>query len=393
MNSMIGKSTGIALLMAAALLAALFAMGVFAPAGVGAQATGPTATAELVDPADLTDVDTDTATEVTTDDTLVITFTGLTRISASGDNDVTITMEAALGTATTSTWGGGNQYADTPGVGGHNGTAYPVSFSAGTSIEAGTAVLEIPTAGNTIDTNTMITALTIGRTGLLQTVTNVPIAITGAPDGPSITLDSTSAIVNADATLNASVVEVIVTGANFDDATAVAISAVDDAETPGEVDINGFEDGDDDPTTPVTEVGGATVAVEAADITDGEFTASVFVPITSAMTVTIIATQGGDTAQAEFTVEEPPLEYDATTSTVPGSSQRLELRAKMRVDERDAITVKMEKFYVPSSIDEEDVEITHGMVLLEIPLPYLGVGHYGNPVLHRPERRDRQYGR
>ncbi len=37
MNSMIGKSTGIALLMAAALLAALFAMGVFSAKGVGAQ--------------------------------------------------------------------------------------------------------------------------------------------------------------------------------------------------------------------------------------------------------------------------------------------------------------------------------------------------------------------
>ena len=36
MNTLTGKSIGIALLMAAALLAALFAMGVFAPAGAGA---------------------------------------------------------------------------------------------------------------------------------------------------------------------------------------------------------------------------------------------------------------------------------------------------------------------------------------------------------------------
>ena len=36
MNTLTGKSVGIALLMAAALLAALFAMGVFAPAGVDA---------------------------------------------------------------------------------------------------------------------------------------------------------------------------------------------------------------------------------------------------------------------------------------------------------------------------------------------------------------------
>ena len=39
MNSLVGKSTGIALLMAAAMLAALFAMGVFSATGVGAQAT------------------------------------------------------------------------------------------------------------------------------------------------------------------------------------------------------------------------------------------------------------------------------------------------------------------------------------------------------------------
>ena len=36
MNSIAGKSTGIALLMAAALIAALFAMGVFSATGVGA---------------------------------------------------------------------------------------------------------------------------------------------------------------------------------------------------------------------------------------------------------------------------------------------------------------------------------------------------------------------
>ena len=37
MNSIVGKSTGIALLMAAAMLAALFAMGVFSATGVSAQ--------------------------------------------------------------------------------------------------------------------------------------------------------------------------------------------------------------------------------------------------------------------------------------------------------------------------------------------------------------------
>ena len=41
MNSIVGKSTGIALLMAAAMLAALFAMGVFSATGVGATGTAP----------------------------------------------------------------------------------------------------------------------------------------------------------------------------------------------------------------------------------------------------------------------------------------------------------------------------------------------------------------
>ena len=49
MNSLVGKSTGIALLMAAALLAALFAMGVFAPTGVSAAITGA-ASVELSTP-------------------------------------------------------------------------------------------------------------------------------------------------------------------------------------------------------------------------------------------------------------------------------------------------------------------------------------------------------
>ena len=51
MNSLIGKSTGIALLMAAALLAALFAMGVFSPTGARADVTdNPQATVALDTP-------------------------------------------------------------------------------------------------------------------------------------------------------------------------------------------------------------------------------------------------------------------------------------------------------------------------------------------------------
>ena len=57
MNSLVGKSTGIALLMAAALLAALFAMGVFSAGSVGAQDEGPSADSAVLaegTPANLT---------------------------------------------------------------------------------------------------------------------------------------------------------------------------------------------------------------------------------------------------------------------------------------------------------------------------------------------------
>ena len=67
MNSLVGKSTGIALLMAAAMLAALFAMGVFSAGTVGVQDAAPTATAELVaddDDTDTLDDDTLVASEV-----------------------------------------------------------------------------------------------------------------------------------------------------------------------------------------------------------------------------------------------------------------------------------------------------------------------------------------
>ena len=134
----------------------------------------------------------------------------------------------------------------------------------------------------------------------------------------------------------------------------MVISAVDDAETLQVVDINGVDE--EDPPQPIS---GNDVDVVDTAITDGSFDATVFIPAQpEAGTITITATQGDDTPTAVFTVTVPPLEHPATTSTVPGSNQRLELRAMIDVDLRDAITVKLEKFGVPSSIDADDVEIT-----------------------------------
>ena len=314
MNTLTGKSVGIALLMAAALIAALFAMGVFSPSGVGADNHGPTATARLVD---MNTPPTITGDNHTADDTLVIEFSGLTRQAANSGNNISITMEEALGTTapTSASWKGGSQYEDTLTVGSYSGGAYPVAIPG--SIEAGTATLEIGTTDNTIDSNTKITVLTIGRDGALQTVTGVPISIMGAPDGPTITsLSSTSVMVNASATGLDSVVEVTVDGAHFASDTAVTISAQrGPADSPTDVDINGFVDPDADP---LVANAGNNVEVAADNISNGIFSAiKLFIPITVAGKVTLTATQGGDTTTADFTVNSnPTFVFDATDARV-----------------------------------------------------------------------------
>ena len=142
---------------------------------------------------------------------------------------------------------------------------YGVTFSAGTLIEEGTAILEIPTTNNTIDSNTKITMLTIGRDGLLQTVSNVPISITGAPEGENITLSPMSISTSTDAT------NVMVTGRAFDSDQPVTISA------------DGITD----------------VVVNDSEINGGVFTATVMIPPQmDSKTITITATQDGSLSTA-----------------------------------------------------------------------------------------------
>ena len=91
MNSIAGKSTGIALLMAAALLAALFAMGVFSATGVGANFTG-TVSAELSTPDPGADVEIEILfiSDVTIDG-----FTDGNTTSATEDVSISIPIGAA----------------------------------------------------------------------------------------------------------------------------------------------------------------------------------------------------------------------------------------------------------------------------------------------------------
>ena len=113
MSSMIGKSTGIALLMAAALLAALFAMGVFSATGVGADVVADDATTDANEgpTVELSDYSPG-ATGVT----MTVTF----QVTADVDNDV----------VTTFTVEGGDGEFDFPTIaGGNAGDALPAELS------------------------------------------------------------------------------------------------------------------------------------------------------------------------------------------------------------------------------------------------------------------------
>ena len=194
MNSLVGKSTGIALLLAAGLLAALFAMGVFSATGVGA-GEHITATAELVD---LNTPVTDPAS----DDTLRISVSGLIKLSPNNDNEIVITMTDDLGTTSgvTLLWKGGEQGLETVPIEGAYATgadgatgSYTFEFGNATTIESGDAVMEITSSDHSIDSNTRIDAITIGNGDagdptLLTIEYPDGLAIANAPPGPSIAL-------------------------------------------------------------------------------------------------------------------------------------------------------------------------------------------------------------
>ncbi|MYE40448.1 MAG: hypothetical protein F4X27_09520 [Chloroflexi bacterium] len=303
MNTLIGKSSGIALLMAAALIAALFAMGVFSATGAGADshitATVTASDENRDDDADTTDID-----------TLTISVMGLTRLNAHADNVVAITMTQDLGTAATveGDWGGGKQYAQPIAAGDVTAvstTGYSIALAENLLIEAGdaTVTLELPT-DNRIDSNTIITAITIGRgeadSNTLFTVAIPEEGLTVSGDivetGPSITIDPMVEAVDA---ARADAHTITVTGMNFVDdvdtadvAITAATIAADGTATPLTVDSGSPVDADGDPDP----------------IVDGAFEQEItFAAQTTAINIRIIATQDGDTAvTAMFYVNSAP---------------------------------------------------------------------------------------
>ena len=99
MNSIVGKSTGIALLMAAALIAALFAMGVFSATGVGAAVNASP------EPSISLSNNLPGATGVT----MTVTFQVSTGVVENGDQDIVVTLPTAYTT-------GGNPAVNADGV-------------------------------------------------------------------------------------------------------------------------------------------------------------------------------------------------------------------------------------------------------------------------------------
>lgn len=295
---MIGKSTGIALLMAAALLAALFAMGVFSATGVGAQAM-PTATAALVDendPATPTDA---------TDDKLVISVMGLSAVGADASNTITVTANAAdlglTGADVMLSWGGGSQFGDeiaSATITEADGI-YAFTFSGGTSIVAGDATITITTGTDArIDSNTRITGLTIGRgTGATLNTIDIPdggLAITGAPTGPSISVNPAIGAVPSGDPAMPTHYNVTIAGMNFTPGTIAAamITARDTSLASGSDTVTLLE-ADDATDISTDALEDATVGADGTFSKDVEFAA----PTNSAATtIEISVTDTGDTA-------------------------------------------------------------------------------------------------
>ena len=325
--------------MAAALLAALFAMGVFSAGSVGAQDEGPSADSAVLaegTPANLT---------TQAGDTVTIEVSGLAGLAPDDENAVTITMNEDLGTDPTATWVGSSELLSTLTVGAYAGGTgtYTMTFPATTSIFPGNGTITITLGANArIDTNTIITALTVGRaTGATLNTVDVGdgLAIAGAPGGPTISISPLSALIDTAADTPANDITINITLANF----------VPDGEvTWGETDLDG------DLTTPTD----TTIDANGGLTTTATLLGSA---LTEAKELAITAAQTGDTAvSATFSIAAAPSPDPYTLSTdVATEGVRIEVSGESTtmVPAGEDITVQMEKWGLPSSIPEDSVLI------------------------------------
>ena len=399
MNHLVGKSTGIALLMAAALLAALFAMGVFAPAGVNAQFTSGFTTAALVDTPDPgADVKITVRFQVDNEidglgtdgepasenisiqipiGTAAANFTKTDSFSASAIQrnkevgNVTITDENTIiiGTGGTNPpilagapvavtvtglknpLANGNYpimvFQQVPATG-----LYTVAPAAQPSVDVyeGLTGQEASVSPNTPDASgvTMTLEFTPGEVGATNDVV-ITLPVEAGYNLPAGDAPFGSDAANWLVKLNGTV---------QDGSETTPIEYVENGGDADTIAIPGERLAEDTKYTltigPAAPANGNTPA-GYTNPPAGEFTAMFQAGDSSDLSAT-----GRTALEAKFSVAPPSLEYDATDATEPGSNQSLTVRGKVEFADSDNITVNLSKFGVPSSIDVDHVTVSVG---------------------------------
>ena len=375
MNSLVGKSTGIALLMAAALIAALFAMGVFSATGVNAGVVGtPKPTAEL-----------SSIVPAATDVTLTVTFQTDDTVNGSPaddqviidiDEDITATpITAAMVTVTQD---GNNVGNVTIGVGGDTDgdivIGQPTSGLEADLLKEGVTTTVVVT-GLTLDADATTEAegVTITQSAVFQNVElaiyNVANALTGLSaalsddvikaTGVTLTLKFTTAAGQTDSV-------VITMPSTYD---VVGVSGITTTVAAGTVAAA------EDLTTTSTSAAGDTIiissiaAATAYTVTVGTIRADATETPTAGFTNP--ATKGTHTVSIRqgtvlpaqtttFDVNDVTPPTIGLSSKVAGAPAQVvvEPTAGSEITSANDIVVDLKKFGVPSTIPEGSVVIT-----------------------------------
>ena len=361
MNSIVGKSTGIALLMAAALLAALFAMGVFSATGVGAEVrTTPAPTATL-------------------------------STNIPGSDDVTLTVTFELSQPVDGTTQGANVVIGIPSTVTNSMTTdfltRPTDPGTISVTQNGVEVGSVTTADDEVTIIQATEDSENGRVeaGVLTTVTISPLTLVDSTATGDVEI--TQQANQRDVTIG---VHPSVTSASFElsdtttgatDVTATLKFTTDtDADGTNTVTITlplSYDVVDDQndiapagrvepaPTTQADAVDDETgdtlvYGLDSGITADTEFRVTI-TGLTNPMTdMTFTATfeQAGQVDDVEESVDVALIsEYKATAATEPGSNQSLRVRGRVEYADSDNITVNLAKFGVPSSIDADQVNV------------------------------------
>ena len=373
MNVQVGKSAGIALLLAAALLAALFAMGVFAPAGVEAIKGTPKPTAML-----------DKTALSATDATLTVTFELNDDVNSTGRNVTVLVPVAVAVIPATGFTGAISVKQDGKDVGSASVTA------------AQTITIAEPTvSGRGIVDEDMLTTLTIGGLTLegspaTGTVDVTQLAVTVSSN--SIGIFNPAAVpTSASAEIHEDTPTTLVVKFTTQTATdAVTIDPPADYFLGGNVTISPTAGGETVDTTTTTGVitTGTLVASTAYTVTvtnlvnldeDDEIELG---QATSGYTTTLVV-DGPTVSPTAATTDEgltedvlSPSTDDNGTTAKAGAKVRVTISAiaETTIGGGESIVITLPGFEIPSSIDRDDVIIDGRPDATDRPASY-----YGNP--------------